>query len=100
MKTLLITDSNDAKVGLRLAGIDAVMASDSEEALELSRKAIRNDEIGLLLITDRLASPIYDEIMALKLTASGTMIMTIPDPGSDFQNRIAQYVQKSIGIKY
>ncbi len=100
MKTLLVTDCNDAKVGLRLAGIDAVVVRDSVEALAVSERALRDEQIGLLLITDRLAASIYDEIMALKLTSSGTMILTIPDPGGDFNNRIEQYVSQSIGIKY
>ncbi len=100
MKTLLITNSNDAKVGMRLAGIDATIVQTADEALSAMKKAIKDQEIGLILLSDQLAQPIYDEIMALKLSVSGTMILTIPDVGSDYQDRIGQYVSQAIGIKY
>ncbi len=100
MKTLLITNSNDAKVGMRLAGIDAVIVQTADEALSVTKKAIKDQTVGLILLSDQLASPIYDDIMALKLTVSGTMIMTIPNVGEDYQDRIGQYVSQAIGIKY
>ncbi len=100
MKTLLITNSNDAKVGMRLAGIDAVIVESATEALSAVKKATKDQTIGLILLSDQLAMPIYDDIMALKLMVKGTMILTIPDVGSDYQDRIGQYVSQAIGIKY
>ncbi len=100
MRTLLITNSNDTKVGMRLAGIDAEIVNTADEALDATKKAIRDQSIGLILLSDQLAAPIYDELMALKLTVSGTIIMTIPDEGQDYQDHIGQYVSQSIGIKY
>ncbi len=100
MRTLLITDSNDAKVGLRLAGIETTVVALSEQALDAIKAAIKDADIGLILVTERLAAPIHKQILELKLSLRGTMILTIPDPGDDFQDHIGQYVSQSIGIKY
>ncbi len=100
MKTLLITNSNDAKVGARLAGIEALVVDDASAALAAVKRAVADQTIGLILLTDQLAQPLDAQIMELKLSISGTMILTIPDPGGKFPDRIGQYVRQSIGIKY
>ncbi len=100
MKTLLITNSNDAKVGMRLAGIEALVVDDANAALLAIKKAIADQTIGLILLTDQLARPLNQQIMDLKLSVSGTMILTIPDVGGELSDQIGQYVRKSIGIKY
>ncbi len=100
MKTLLITNSNDAKVGMRLAGIESHIVDSATEAMVAIKKAIADETIGLILLTDQLARPLHEQIMALKLSVSGTMILTIPDMGGEFSDQIGQYVRQSIGIKY
>lgn len=100
MKSLLITNSNDAKIGLRLAGIEAQVFEDSHAALAALERAIDDHEIGLILLTDAIVDPIYEQVMALKLQVKHTMILTIPNPGSAFKDHIGQYVRDSIGIKY
>ncbi|MCK8059887.1 MULTISPECIES: V-type ATP synthase subunit F [unclassified Fusibacter] len=100
MKTLLITNASDTRVGMRLAGIEAVMVTSGEETLVRLKEAIENPQVGLVLLTDGIVDSCYEEVMALKLVEKDTMILTIPDPGQPFKDHIAQYVRESIGIKF
>jgi V/A-type H+-transporting ATPase subunit F len=100
MKTLLITNASDAKVGMRLAGIQTILVNSPEETLRVLEESIKKPHIGLVLLTDGVVESCYKEVMELKLAEKDTLILTIPDPGKDFKDHIAQYVRESIGIKF
>ena len=102
MRIYCISDNIDTNIGLRLAGVDGKVVHDKKEIIESINSARRDTEIGIILITRKLAEIVPDIIDDLKLSAGLPLIIEIPDRHvqKDEQNEyITKYVKESIGIK-
>lgn len=100
MKYMLVSDSHDALTGMRLAGIEGVFVNDAAEAEKEINKCIENEEIGIVLVTERLAESCAELIDSVKLTKSRPLIVTIPrSKHSQVDDNIMRYVREAIGIK-
>ena len=75
MRFFLISDNTDTQTGMRLAGIEGVVAHTAEEFTEIVNDAKKNQE--------------------------GPMVLAIPDRhGSALgRDRITRYVREAIGVK-
>ena len=101
MKYFVITDSIDTQVGLRLAGIEGVVVREEGEIRAAVQKAAADPEIGVLLVTERLARQCADLIAPLKLTAHTPLVVEIPDRHSAGRapDSITRYIREAIGVK-
>lgn len=101
MKAYLISDNIDTLVGMRLAGIEGVIVHSEEEILNKIDLAISDKEIGIILITERLADKVSDKIQKLKLKMTIPLIVEIPDRHGTSRGKdsITKYVKESIGLK-
>lgn len=101
MKYFVITDSTDTRVGLRLAGIEGVVVRDADETRRAIASAAQDPEIGILLITEHLASQYAGLIAPLKLTAHTPLVVEIPDRHSAGRasDSITRYIREAIGVK-
>ncbi|MDR0671857.1 MAG: V-type ATP synthase subunit F, partial [Oscillospiraceae bacterium] len=72
MRFFVISDNSDTLTGLRLAGIDGTRVSSAEDVKEAVSKVIANPDIGVLLITEKLARATPDLIYDLKLKLTHT----------------------------
>ncbi|MTI60990.1 MAG: ATP synthase subunit F [Firmicutes bacterium] len=102
MRIFCISDNIDTNIGLRLVGVDGVVVHVKEEVIEVINTARNNRDIGILLITRKLAKLVPDIIDDLKLSANLPLIIEIPDRHvkKDEDNEyITRYVRESIGIK-
>lgn len=100
MRSYLICDNRELLIGMRLAGIEGVIANTRERVLEEIKKVLSDKEIGIVIITEKVLSLAEEEIMKLKLERKYPLITAIPD--KDKQKRedyIAKYIRESIGIK-
>ncbi|SFL28880.1 V-type ATP synthase subunit F [Halanaerobium salsuginis] len=102
MKIYCISDNIDTNVGLRLVGINGKVIHSREEVIAEINRVKDDPEIGILLITRKLAELVPELVDELKLSAGLPLILEIPDrhvdPDQD-QEYITNYVQESIGIK-
>lgn len=99
MKFLLISNDDDILVGMRLAGIEGKFVNEKEELVSSLEEAVKNHEIGIILINSSLAMIAESEIISIKKT-SGTLIVEIPDEGSSTEtDSITKYVRDAIGLK-
>ena len=101
MKMYLISDNVDTATGLRLAGIDGVVAHTEDEVKKALGYAVNDGEIAILLITEKLAKSFPEFIKEVKLEHYKPLIVEIPDRhgsgrGKDF---ITNYVSEAIGLK-
>ena len=48
---MLISDSHDALTGMRLAGVEGVLAETAEQAEAEIKKCIEDETVGIILIT-------------------------------------------------
>ncbi len=97
----LISDNVDTVTGLRLAGIDGVVAHTEDEVKKALGYAVNDGEIAILLITEKLAKSFPEFIKEVKLEHYKPLIVEIPDRhgsgrGKDF---ITNYVSEAIGLK-
>lgn len=99
MKFFLISDDEDTLVGMRFAGIEGKYAEKKEELISLLEEAVKNADIGVILINSSLASKAQKELIDIK-KQSGALIVEIPDKNSSGQSdSITGYIRDAIGLK-
>jgi len=101
MQFYLISDNVDTLMGMRLVGIDGVIAHEKSEVKKALENAVINKEIAIILITDKLVRLCDDIIYDLKLKMKKPLIVEIPDrhATSDITTNISRYVRESVGLK-
>jgi len=101
MKYFVITDSTDTHVGLRLAGIEGVVVREEEALKKAIASASADPDIGVLLITERLATLCAEQVAPLKMSAHRPLVVEIPDRHSvgRASDSITRYVREAIGVK-
>jgi V/A-type H+-transporting ATPase subunit F len=102
MKFYLISDNIDTRAGMRLAGIEGVVVHTKTEVAQALESALRMPELGIVLITEKLARLIPDEMSELKLSRELPLVVEIPDRHGTgrLPNSITRYVNESIGLKF
>ncbi len=101
MRFYLISDNIDTQIGMRLAGIDGVVVHEPEEVVaELNRAFTSSEDIGAVLITEKLVKLCPDLIYDYKLNRKRPLIVEIPDRhgSSEVSESIARYVKEAVGI--
>ena len=101
MKMFLISDNVDTKTGMRLAGVDGVVVHEREEFADALNAAVKDKEIGIILITVKLSSLAPELVNDYKLNYPKPLIVEIPDrhgmgKSDDF---ISKYISEAIGLK-
>jgi len=101
MKMFLISDNVDTKTGMRLAGIDGVVVHDPEEVRSALQKVLNDSEVGIVLITEKLADLAGEEISGIKLKCQTPLIVEIPDRHGTRRSvdSITRYVRDAVGLK-
>lgn len=100
MKSFLISDNIDTVIGLRLANIEGVLAKSKEEIERYFEQATKDENIGIIIITEKIFEEIKSEVLEFKKTGELKLIVTIPDrTGLRDKNLIMKYIKDSIGIK-
>jgi V/A-type H+-transporting ATPase subunit F len=101
MKFFLISDNIDTQAGMRLAGIESVVVHTAEEVGDALQTALQSKDLGIVLITEKLAGLIPARLSELKLSRELPLVVEIPDrhgTGRE-KNSITRYVNESLGIK-
>ena len=101
MKFFLISDNVDTCVGLRLAGIEGVVIHEADEVQKALEKAGEDEEIGVVLMTDKLIKLCPELVYELKLNRRRPLIAEIPDRhgAGMIGDSITRYVREAIGVK-
>lgn len=100
MKSILISDNRDTIVGLRLASIEGVLVKTKEEAIQKLDEAVMDDEVGIIIVTEKILDDHSEKISELKRTGKNKLVVTIPDrTGLRDKNFIMRHIKESIGIK-
>ena len=101
MRTMLISDNNDTLVGMRLGGVKSVLASNREEVIEAIEFALSKEEVGILIVTERVFDMAKAELLDIRMNRRTPLIIEIPDRHGQIRddNYITQYINESVGIK-
>ena len=104
MKVTSITDSVTAD-GLRLAGIEeAFETDDGNEAEDIYKELLEDEEIGVIILTEDLAQKMSDTVLESRKEKEGVLPMVIEIPGTEGsvperREFIDKLVKRAVGIK-
>lgn len=101
MKAFLISDNVDTLVGMKISGIRGIVLHDKLEVINKLQEVKEDKEIGIIIITEKLAKLVPEEVNKMKLSKEGTLIIEIPDRHGTIRGEspITGYVKESIGLK-
>ena len=101
MKMYLISDNIDTQTGMRLAGIEGVGVHEADALKKGLDEVVKNREIGIVLITEKLGSLLPAYIKEIKLNYRTPLIVEIPDRHGTGRTRdsITRYVREAIGLR-
>jgi V/A-type H+-transporting ATPase subunit F len=99
MKFYVIGDRQTV-LGFRLVGIEGVEAEDRGDALAALKDAAAREGVGIILITEKVAARIRDEVEARLYGMGFPLVLEIPDSGGPSPERppLEDVVRKAIGI--
>lgn len=100
MRYFVIGDQ-DTVLGFSLAGVEGVSVSSAQEIESAFNNVIEKSDIGIVVITERCAKKIRQQIDNYLFTNEFPLIVEIPDrEGPDLERRdFRQMVNSAIGIK-
>lgn len=101
MKFYLISDNTDTLMGMRLAGIEGVLAHESDEVIKQLEKAMNDKDVAIILMTKKLIDLCKDKVYELKLNCPKPLIVEISDRHGDSRvtQTISEYINDAIGLK-
>ncbi|MDO4473365.1 MAG: V-type ATP synthase subunit F [Eubacteriales bacterium] len=101
MKMYLISDNVDTLTGMRLTGVDGVVVHERGELKEAIEKAMDDESIGIILLTEKFGREFPDLINEIKLRRTMPLLIEIPDRHGTGRKKdfITAYVNEAIGLK-
>jgi V/A-type H+-transporting ATPase subunit F len=100
MKLFLIGD-RETVLGFSLVGIESAPAESEEEILAILRKVKSRSDIGIFLITERLARLVRPFLDSMLMQKGGPLILEIPDRHGPLPERqsVEAIVLSALGVK-
>lgn len=101
MKMFCISDCKDAKVGLRLSGVEGVVLNQKEEIENFLEEITQNKDIAIILVTEKIFSLCEEKINKIKSVKKTPVFVKIPSKNKSINNKntLAKYIDEAIGIK-
>jgi V/A-type H+/Na+-transporting ATPase subunit F len=100
VKFYCIADEDTVR-GFSLAGVEGRAVATPEEAKLALEEAGARTDIGILIVTDRVAAGVRSQIDAFRSGRAVPLIVEIPGPQGPMPGRktLRQFVQEAIGIR-
>ena len=101
MRMYLISDNTDTLTGMRLAGVDGVIANEKETLEKALNEVLKDKNIGIILLTEALGKKYPELVKTGRTEHKKPLRIEIPDRHGtgrrpDF---ITAYVNDAIGLK-
>jgi V/A-type H+-transporting ATPase subunit F len=99
MKFYCIADEDTAR-GFQLAGVEARVATTAEQARAAIDAAVTRPDFGVVIITEKVAAWIMQQVEMIRLTRDRPLIVEIPGPEGPLSGRksLREFVQEAVGI--
>jgi V/A-type H+-transporting ATPase subunit F len=91
----------DTVAGFRLAGIAGLVATTPEQTWVAVADVVAQPDHGIIIITERLAEGIRQQIEAMRLERERPLIVEIPGPEGPLAGRksLREFVQEAVGMR-
>jgi len=101
MKTIVIADE-DTVIGFSLAGVPGKIVATATEASNAFEQVTQTADVGILLITERVAQLIREKVDHWIIGGGQPLIVEIPDSQGPLENRRTphEFVKSAIGVKF
>ena len=99
MKFYCVADEDTVR-GFRLAGVAGRVVVTPDQAAAAVDEAIAQPEYGILILTEKVAAGIRQQVDAVRLERDHPLIVEIPGPEGPQPGRksLRQFVQEAVGI--
>ena len=99
MKFYVIADEHTV-TGFKLVGLDGEVVESADETSEALKKAFSSSDIGIIIITEKLASLVREEIEGFIFGHAFPLIIEIPDRTGPMEDRVSirQMVRSAVGV--
>jgi V/A-type H+-transporting ATPase subunit F len=86
--------------GFGLAGVEGEVVETADEAREALAKAFASPDVGIVIVTEKIASQIRAEMEAYVFGRTFPLIIEIPDRTGPMEGRVSirQLVRSAVGI--
>ncbi len=100
MKYLVIGDE-DTVLGLGMVGVEGRIVREKDDTLKAFKEALSDREVGIVIITERMASLIRPTVDRFIFSEDFPLIVEIPDRKGPLPGRkgIREMVNAAIGVK-
>ncbi|MBN2104011.1 V-type ATP synthase subunit F [bacterium] len=100
MKFYVIGDA-DTVLGFSLADVDGKVVNTPEETSEALKNAFQNEDLGIIVITERVAQQIRHEVDQYIYKTTFPLIIEIPDREGPIQGRgsVRDMIRAAVGIQ-
>jgi V/A-type H+-transporting ATPase subunit F len=71
--------------GFVLSGVSGTYVNSPAAALDRIRNLVKDPEVGLIMISDDVAKPIRNELLAVKSNRAVPLVYEVPGPGSKIE---------------
>ncbi len=101
MKAYLISDNVDTLVGMSIVGIKGEVIHDKDKVISKLNELRKDPEIFMILVTEKTSELVPEEIMQIKLSKKGALIVEIPDRHGSRKTDdwLMSYVKEAVGLK-
>ena len=91
----------DTVAGFRLAGIAGQVVTTPEQTGAAVADVVGRPECGVIIITEKLADGIRQQIEAMRLERERPLIVEIPGPEGPLPGRksLREFVQEAVGMR-
>ena len=99
MKFYVIGDE-DTVLGFRLAGIEGKVVSSAEAVLEALEKVFKIEDMGVIIIPERLAVKVRKQIDQYIYKTTFPLIIEVPDRLGPMEGRgsVRDLIRKAVGV--
>ena len=99
MRFVTIGDE-DTVLGFSLAGVDGKVVKNPDEAREVLKGALSDPDIGIIIISERIAWEIREEVDRYIYTHSFPLIIEVPDRNGpvEWRKSIREMVRAAVGM--
>lgn len=88
-------------LGFRYAGLDGSVVESPEQARRVFREIVKDENVGVIIMTERAAETIGEEVTRIMYQSVRPVIVRIPGPEgpSPTRRRLEDLIQEAVGIK-
>ena len=99
--TYYVIGDDDTVLGFGMVGVRGAAVMDADQAETAFRQALQDRDVGILIITERIAELIRPLVDRFVFSERFPLVVEIPDRGGPIEGKpgIREMVNEAIGVK-